>query len=98
MANTKTTGKPILEQERCEQELKMLRMKAAQHAAKFAMIAQLLRDDPGAIVFDEQLTRRRSDTVAHFTSKEFNGGEIKELVAQIREQEEWLSDLQSKLE
>jgi hypothetical protein len=55
-------------------------------------------DDPGAIVFDEQSTRRRSDSVAHFESREFSGVEIKELVGQIREHEDRLSDLRAKLE
>ena len=73
-------------------------MKAGQHAAKLAMLAQLLRDDPGAIVFDEQSTRRRADSVAHFESKEFSGLEIKELVGQTREHEDRLSDLGAKLE
>jgi hypothetical protein len=78
--------------------LKALHLKAGQHAAKFAMLAQLLRDDPGAIVFDGQSTRRRPDYVARFESKEFSGAGIKELVAQIREHEDRLSDLRAKLE
>ena len=69
MTNAETIGQPALEQKRREQELKALHLRAGQHAAKFAMLAQLLRDDPGAIVFDEQSTRRRSDSVAHFESK-----------------------------
>ncbi len=88
MVTAQTTGRLGLDEERCQKELTALRMKIAQHAAKFAMIAQLLRDDPGAIVFDEQLTRRSSDTVAHFTSKEFDIVELKQLVAQIRDLEE----------
>ena len=98
MTNTETIGQPVLEQKHREQELKALYLKAGQHAAKFAMLAQLLRDDPRAIVFDEQSTRRRSDSVAHFESKEFSGLEIKELVGQIREREDRLSDLRTKLE
>ena len=54
MTNAETIGQPVLEQKRHEQDLRMLHMKAGQHAAKFAMLAQLLRDDPGAIVFDQQ--------------------------------------------
>jgi len=98
MTNAETTGQPVLEQKRHEQELQALHLKAGQHAAKFAMLAQLLRDDPRAIVFDEQSTRRRSDSVAHFESKEFSGLEIKELVGQIREHEDRVSDLRAKLE
>lgn len=98
MTNAETTGQPVLEQKRHEQELQALHLKAGQHAAKFAMLAQLLRDDPRAIVFDEQSTRRKSDSVAHFESKEFSGLEIKELVGQIREHEDQLSDLRAKLE
>jgi len=98
MTNAETTGQPVLEQKRHEQELQALHLKAGQHAAKFAMLAQLLRDDPRAIVFDEQSTRRKSDSVAHFESKEFSGLEIKELVGQIREHEDRLSDLRAKLE
>ena len=98
MTNAETIGQPVLEQKRREQELKALHVKAGQHAARFAMLAQLLRDDPGAIVFDEQSTRRRSDSVAHFESKEFSGVEIKELVGQIREHADRLSDLRAKLE
>ena len=97
MRNAETIGQPALEQKCREQELRTLRLEAGQHAAKFAMLAQLLRDDPGAIVFDEQSTRRTSDSVAHFESKEFGGLEIKELVRQIREHEDWLSDLRVKL-
>jgi len=98
MTNAETTGQPVLEQKRHEQELQALHLKAGQHAAKFAMLAQLLRDDPRAIVFDEQSTRRKSDSLAHFESKEFSGLEIKELVGQIREHEDRLSDLRAKLE
>jgi hypothetical protein len=98
MTNTETIGQPLLEQKRREQELKDLHVKAGQRAAKFAMLAQLLRDDPGAIVFDEQSTRRKFDSVAHFESREFSGVEIKELVGQIREHEDRLSDLRGKLE
>ena len=98
MTNAGTIGQPIIEQKRQEQELKALYLKAGQHAAKFAMLAQLLRDDPGAIVFDEQSTRRRLDCVARFESKEFSGVGIKELVGQIREHEDRLSDLRAKLE
>jgi hypothetical protein len=98
MTNAETIGQTELEQKRREQELKALHLKAGQHAARFAMLAQLLRDDPGAIVFDDQSTRRRSDFVARFESKEFSGLWIKELVAQIREHEDWLSDLPAKLE
>lgn len=98
MTNAETIGQTALEQKRREQELKVLHLRAGQHAAKFAMLAQLLRDDPGAIVFDEQSTCRRSDSVAHFESKEFSGSEIKELVGQIREYEDRLSDLRAKLE
>jgi len=98
MTNAETIGQPVPEQKRREQELKVLHLKAGQHAAQFAMLAQLLRDDPGAIVFDEQSTRRSSDSVAHFESKEFSGLEIKELVGQIREHEDRLSDLRAKLE
>jgi len=98
MTNAEAIGQPVLEQKRREQELRALHSKAGQHAAKFAMLAQLLRDDPGAIVFDEQSTRRRSDSVAHFESKEFRGLEIKELVGQIREHEDRLSDLRVKSE
>jgi hypothetical protein len=98
MTNAETIGQSVLEQKRHEQELKALHLKAGQHAAQFAMLAQLLRDDPGAIVFDEQSTRRRSDCVARFKSKEFSGGGIKELVGQIREHEDRLSDLRAKLE
>lgn len=84
----RTTTTHSHDHQRREQELKALHLKAGQHAAKFAMLAQLLRDDPRAIVFDEQSTRRRSDSVAHFDSKEFSGLEIKELVGQIREHED----------
>ena len=98
MTNAETIGQPILEQKHREQELKVLHFKAAQYAARFAMLAQLLRDDPGAIVFDEQSTRRRPDYVARFESREFSGVGIKELVAQIREHEDRLSDLRAKLE
>ena len=98
MTNAETIGQPVLEQKRREQELKALHSKAGQHAAKFAMLAQLLRDDPGAIVFDEQSTRRRSGCVARFESKEFSGVGIKELVDQIREHEDRLSDLRANLE
>jgi hypothetical protein len=98
MTNAEMIGQPVTEQKRREQELRALRLKASQHAAKFGMLAQLLRDEPGAIVFDEQSTRRRSDSVAHFESKEFSGLEIKELVGQIREHEDRLSDLRAKLE
>ena len=98
MTNAETIGQPALEQKRRGQELKALHLKAGQHAAKFAMLAQLLRDDPGAIVFDEQSTRRRSCSVAHFESREFSGIEIKELVRQIREREDRLSDLRAKSE
>jgi hypothetical protein len=97
MRNAEAIGQPVTEQKRCEQELRALRLKASQHAAKFAMLAQLLRDEPGAIVFDEQSTRRRSDSVVHLESKECGGLEIKELVGQIREHEDWLSDLRAKL-
>jgi hypothetical protein len=93
MTNAETIGQSVLEHKRCEQELKVLHVKAGQHAAKFAMLAQLLRDEPGAIVFDEQSTSRRSDTVAHFESKEISGVEIKELVSKIRELEGRLSGL-----
>jgi hypothetical protein len=98
MTNAETIGQPVLEQKRCEQELKALHLKAGQHAAKFAMLAQLLRDDPRAIAFDEQSTRRSSDSVAHFESTESSGLEIKELVGQIRDHEDRLSDLRKKLE
>ena len=98
MSNTETIGQPVLEQKRHDQELKALHLRACQRAARFAMLAQLLRDDPRAIVFDEQSTRRRSDSIVHFESKEFSGVEIKELVGQIREHEDRLSDLQAKLE
>jgi hypothetical protein len=98
MTNAETIGQPVLEQKRREQELKALHLKTGQHAATFAMLTQLLRDDPSAIVFDEQSTRQRSDSVAHFESKEFSGLEIKELVGQIREHEDRLSDLRAKLE
>jgi hypothetical protein len=98
MTNAETVGQLVPEQKRHEQELKMLHTKAGHHAAKFAMLAQLLRDDPGAIVFDEQSTGRRSNTLAHFDSKEFNGLEIKELVGKIREHEDRLSDLWPKVE
>jgi hypothetical protein len=97
MSNTETIGQPVLEQRPYEQELKVLHLKACQHAARFAMLAQLLRDDPGAIVVDEQSTRRGSDSIVHFESKEFSGVEIKELVGQIREHEDRLSDLRAKL-
>jgi hypothetical protein len=93
MTNAETIEQSVLERKRSEQELKVLHLKADQHAAKFAMIAQLLRDEPGAIVFDEQSTSRRSDTVVHFESKEFSGVEIRELVGKIRELEDRLSDL-----
>jgi hypothetical protein len=46
----------------------------------------------------EQSTRQRSDSIAHFELKEFSGVEIKELVGQIREHEDRLSDLQTKSE
>ena len=98
MSNAETIPQPLLEKTRREQESKMLHLKASQYAARFAMLAQLLRDDPGAIVFDEQSTRRRPNSVAHFESKEFNGVEIKELVGQIREHEDRLSDLRPKLD
>jgi hypothetical protein len=98
MTNAETIGQPVLEEKRREQELKVLHLKAGRHAAKFAMLAQLLRDDPGAIVLDEQSTRRRPDYVAHFESKEFSGVEIKELVGQIREHEDRLSDQRANLE
>ena len=97
MSNPEAIGQPVTEQNRSEQELRALRLRASQHAAKFGMLAQLLRDEPGAIVFDEQLPRRRSDNVVHFESKECGGLEIKELVRQIREHEDWLSDLRAKL-
>jgi len=98
MTNADTIEEPVLEQKRRQQELRALHLKACQHAAKFAMLAQLLRDDPSAIVFDEQSTRRRSESVAHFESKEFSGLEIKELIGQIREHEDRLSDLRVKSE
>jgi hypothetical protein len=98
MTNAGTIGQPVIEQKHCEQGLKVLYLKAGQHAAKFAMLAQLLRDDPRAIVVDEQSTRRRSDSVTHFESKEFSGVGIKELVGQIREHEDRPSDLRAKLE
>ena len=98
MTNAETIGQPILEQKRREQELRALHLKAGQHAAKFAMLAQLLRDNPRAIVFDDQSTRQRSDSIVHFESKEFSGVQIKELVGQIREHEDRLSDLRAKLE
>ena len=69
MRNPEPIGQPVTEQKRFEQELRALRLRASQHAAQFGMLAQLLRDEPGAIVFDEQSTRRRSDSVAHFESK-----------------------------
>jgi hypothetical protein len=90
MTNAETI-EPVREQERRDRALKALRLKAGQHAAKFAMLAQLLRDDPGAIFFDEQSTRRSPDTIARFQSQEFSGVEIKELVGQIREHEDRLS-------
>jgi hypothetical protein len=98
MSNTEAIEQSVLEQRRHEQELKVLHLKACQHAARFAMLAQLLRDDPRAIVVDEQSTRRRADSIVHFESKEFSGVEIKELVGHIREHEDRLSDLQAKLE
>jgi len=98
MTNTAAIAQPALEQKRREQELKALHTKAGRHAARFAMLAQLLRDDPGAIVFDQQTTRRRADSIAHFESKEVSGMEMKELVSQIREHEDWLSDLRAKAE
>jgi hypothetical protein len=73
MTNAETIGRSVPEQKRREQELRALHLKAGQHAAKFAMLAQLLRDDPGAIVFDEQSTSRRSDTMGQLESTEFSG-------------------------
>ena len=96
MTNTDTDINPLLEEKNCEQSLRELRSKAAQLAAKFLMIAQLLRDDPGAIVFDEQVTRRRADSVAHFGSKDFSSAEIKDLVNQVRNLEDRISDLRAK--
>ena len=96
MINTDTIGNPLLEENDCEQGLRELHLKAAQLAAKFLIVAQLLRDEPGAIVFDEQATRRRADSVAHFGSKEFSGVEIKDLVSKIRNFEDRISDLQAK--
>lgn len=96
MTNTGTTGNPLLDEKNCEQSLRELRLKAAQLTAKFLMVAQLLRDDPGAIVFDEQVTRRRADSVAHFGSKDFSSAEIKDLVNQIRNLEDRISDLRAK--
>lgn len=97
MRNPEPIGQPVTEQKRFEQELRALRLRASQHAAQFGMLAQLLRDEPGAIVFDEQLAGRRSDRVVHFESKECGGLEIKELVGQIREHEDLLSDLRAEL-
>src|SRR5579864_4831837 len=96
MINTDTIGNPLLEERDCEQGLGELHLKAAQLAAKFLMVAQLLRDDPGAIVFDEQVTRRRTDSVAHFGSNEFSGVEIKDLVSRIRDLEDRISDLRAR--
>ena len=62
------------------------------------MLARLLRDEPGSAVFDEQSRRRRPECVVHFESKGFSGTAIKELVGQIREHEDRLSDLQVKVE
>jgi len=42
MRNAETIGQPVLEQKRHEQELRTLHLKAGQHAAKFAMLAQLI--------------------------------------------------------
>jgi hypothetical protein len=98
MTNAEEIGQPVLEQMRLEQELTVLHSKSGQYAARFAMLAQLLRDDPGAAVFDEQSRRRRPECVVHFESKEFSGVTIKELVGRIREHEDRLSDLRAKLE
>lgn len=96
MINTNAIGNPLREEEDCEQSLREFRLKAAQLAAKFLMVAQLLRDDPGAIVFDEQVTRRRVDSVAHFGSKDFSSAEIKGLVGKVRNLEDRISDLRAK--
>ncbi len=96
MINTDTCGNPLLEEKDCEQNLRELHLKAAQLAAKFLMVAQLLRDDPGAIVFDEQVTRRRADSVAHFGSKDFSSAEIKDLVSKVRNLEDRISELRAK--
>jgi len=95
MSSTDNVGNSLSEERDCEQNLRELHLKAAQLAAKFLMIAQLLRDDPGAIVFDEQATRRGADTVAHFRSKEFSVVEIKDLVSKIRTLEDRISDLRA---
>ncbi len=96
MTDIDTIGDSLLEEKDCERDLRELHLKAAQLAAKFLMLAQLLRDDPGAIVFDEQATHRSSDSVAHFGSKEVSGSEIKDLVSKIRNLEERISELRAK--
>ncbi len=96
MINADTIGNPLLEEMDCEQGLLELHLDAAHLAAKFLMVAQLLRDDFGAIVLDEQVTRRRADSVSHFGSKEFSGVEIKDLVNKIRNLEDRISDLRAK--
>jgi hypothetical protein len=98
MTNAEKISQPVPEQIRLEQELMVLHLKSSQYAARFLMLTQLLRDDPGAAVFDEQSRRRRPDCTVHFVSKEFSGEAIKELVSQIREHEDRLSHLKAEFQ
>lgn len=97
MTDHEAIGKAVQEKKNIEGELKTLRIKADRYAETFSLLGQTLKSNPAGVAFDDQPSRLGTMEV-HFTSIGFDIGEVKEIVAKIREKENRLSDLKSLLE
>jgi hypothetical protein len=92
MTDAEAIGRAVQEKKTIDGELRTLRIKADRYAQYFSELGQLLRVNPVGAVFDDQAARFGT-TGLHFNSKDFDIGEIRNLVAKIREREDRLKDL-----
>ena len=92
MTDAEAIGKAVQEKKTIEGELKYLRLKADRYAEYFARLAQILKENPAGGVFDDQ-SSAAGTMEFHFNSKDFDIGEIKEIVAKIRAKEDRLREL-----
>lgn len=97
MTDNEAIGRAVQEKKTIEGELRTLRIKADRYAEYFSRLGETLNSHPAGAVFDDQ-SATAGATGFHFNSSDFNIGEVKEIVAKIREKENRLSYLKSLLE
>lgn len=96
MTDAEAIGRAVQEKKAIEAELKTLLIKADLYAESFLHLGRILKENPAGGVFDDQISQA-GVMEHHFHSKDFDIGEVMELVATIRAKQNRLKELNAKL-